>query len=102
MRILSSYDAGETVSFDVMRQRRRTTVSGRIPEDRRGEWRVTPNNFDHDRLMPMLERSFERMPSVEGMMERMPLMERMPEFERLPMHEQPLRRKTILMHEGKV
>lgn len=102
MRILGSYDAGEAVSFDVMRQRRRATVSGRIPEPRRGEWRVTPNSFDHDRLMPLMERSFERMPSVEGLMERMPMMERMHELERLPMHEQPLRRKTMLMHEGKV
>jgi C-terminal processing protease CtpA/Prc len=47
MRILSSYDPGETVSFDVMRQRRRATVSGRIPEQREGPWRVTPNNFEY-------------------------------------------------------
>lgn len=48
MRILSSYDPGETVSFDVMRQRRRATVSGRIPEaPRRREWRVQPNNFEY-------------------------------------------------------
>lgn len=54
MRILSTYETGEAVSFDVMRQRRRTTVQGRLPEPRHGEWRVTPNSF---------EPSFPRMPS---------------------------------------
>ena len=69
MRILSSYDAGEAVSFDVMRQRRRTTVNGRVPEARRTEWRVRPNSFmeseDGSPFAPMpmleLERGMEEM-----------------------------------------
>ncbi len=76
MRILSSYDAGESVSFDVTRRGRRTTVAGKLPEARQHEWRISPNSFDGD--MPgLFERSFERM---------MPLMERgepmMPRIER--------------------
>lgn len=31
-RVLRSYDAGETVKMDVMRQKRRITVSGKIPD----------------------------------------------------------------------
>lgn len=47
MRILSTYEAGEAIPFEVMRGRRRTTVNGRMPQPRRqGEWRVRPNNFE--------------------------------------------------------
>ncbi len=46
MRILSTYEPGEAVQFDLMRQRRRQTVTGRVPEARRGEWRIRPNNFE--------------------------------------------------------
>ena len=46
MRILGSYDPGENVSFDVMRQHRRTTVNGKVPEPRTREWRIRPNSFD--------------------------------------------------------
>jgi membrane-associated protease RseP (regulator of RpoE activity) len=75
MRILSTYEAGETVSFDVMRQRRRTTVSGRMPENRRSEWRVRPNNFEFSlprRLSEPMMRGFERelQPFIEMMRER--------------------------------
>ena len=45
MRILSSYDPGETVAFEVMRQRRRVTVNGKVPQPRRAEWHVQPDNF---------------------------------------------------------
>lgn len=73
MRILSSYDAGEAVSFDVMRQRRRATVSGRIPEARQGEWRIRPNSFDEDE-MP-LRQMMEDMPRMmEDMMPRKTLL----------------------------
>lgn len=54
MRILSTYDARESVSFDVMRQRRRATVSGRMPERRDNiRWRVRPNSFE----IPVLPRT---------------------------------------------
>jgi hypothetical protein len=49
MRILSTYESRETVAFEVMRQKRRQTVSGRMPESR-GRWRVEPNSFDLHRL----------------------------------------------------
>ncbi len=43
MRILGTYDAGETLTFEVMRQKHRVTVNGRMPqEDRR--WRVMHNS----------------------------------------------------------
>ena len=44
MRILSTYESDETVQFEVQRQRRRQTVSGRLPETRT-RWRATPNSF---------------------------------------------------------
>ena len=41
MRILRSYDAGETVSIEIMRHQRRSTLSWTVPaEERRGGWRV--------------------------------------------------------------
>jgi membrane-associated protease RseP (regulator of RpoE activity) len=51
MRILSTYDPGESVSFDVMRMKRRITVSGKMPERR--AWRVMHNSFDFD--LPLVE-----------------------------------------------
>ncbi|HEY2806117.1 MAG TPA: PDZ domain-containing protein [Gemmatimonadales bacterium] len=63
MRILSTYEAGESVAFEVMRQHRRITVNGKMPENRRGQWRVRPDNFNDDDdsdMMPMVE-----MPRLE-------------------------------------
>ena len=61
-RILGTYDAGETVSFDLMRMKHRISVSGKMPE-RRG-WRVMPNSFeDFDGL---LEPSWEQMDLLRG------------------------------------
>ncbi len=45
MRILSTYEAGEEVRFDIMRQKRRATVNGRMPQ-REARWRVRQNSFD--------------------------------------------------------
>lgn len=39
MRILRSYDAGETVSIDIMRHQKRSTISWTVPDENRG-WRV--------------------------------------------------------------
>lgn len=91
MRILSSYDAGEAVSFDVMRQRRRTTVNGRVPEARRTEWRIRPNSF----LESEDGTDFAPMPLME--MRRM-LEEEMPRMREL--HQMP--RKTLLRADGRV
>lgn len=49
MRILSTYERDEQIQFEVQRQRRRQTVTGRLPEARRG-FRAIPNSF-----MPSLE-----------------------------------------------
>jgi len=52
MRILGTYDPGETLTFEVMRQKHRITVNGRMPaEDRR--WRTLRNSFEVPG-MPML------------------------------------------------
>ena len=39
MRILRSYDAGETVSIEIMRHQKRTTISWTVPDENR-RWRV--------------------------------------------------------------
>lgn len=46
MRILSSYDSGETVQFEVMRRGRRATVNGTLPRERESRWRISPNRFE--------------------------------------------------------
>ena len=46
MRILGTYDANEAVSFEVMRQKRRTTVTGRMPRQSEGRWRIRSNDFE--------------------------------------------------------
>jgi len=51
MRILGTYEPNESVSFEVMRMKRRITVAGKMPE-RRG-WRVMHNSLDFD--MPLME-----------------------------------------------
>lgn len=43
MRILGTYEPRETVGFEIMRQKRRQTLSGRMPE--RG-WRVQHNSLE--------------------------------------------------------
>ncbi len=45
MRILGTYDSGETVSFEVMRQRHRITVTGKMPAENR-QWRSFRNSYD--------------------------------------------------------
>lgn len=39
LRILQSYDGGESVKFDIMRSKKRETVTGKIPE-REGMWKT--------------------------------------------------------------
>jgi len=48
MRILGTYEQDETVQFEVMRQKRRISVSGKIPHRREHEWRIEPDRFDFD------------------------------------------------------
>jgi membrane-associated protease RseP (regulator of RpoE activity) len=45
MRILRSYETGETVSIDIMRHQRRTTVSWKVPDRSDFQWRhLAPDN----------------------------------------------------------
>jgi len=57
MRILGTYESNESVSFEVMRMKRRITVSGKMPEGR--SWRVMHNSLDFNlplkEMMPPLE-----------------------------------------------
>lgn len=43
-RILQSYDAGNTVKFDILRNKKTTTVSGTIPSPPEMKWRTTPDS----------------------------------------------------------
>jgi hypothetical protein len=56
LRILETYDAGESVAFEVMRQKHRLTVNGRMPAENR-RWRTLHNSLE----MP-------GMPAMPGMM----------------------------------
>jgi S1-C subfamily serine protease len=42
MRILRSYDAGETVTIDVQRKQKRTTLSWKVPEERDHMFKLAP------------------------------------------------------------
>jgi len=71
MRILSTYDSGESIAFEVVRQRRRITVNGRMPAPRHAEWRVRPNNFEFTMPRmpsePMMRLFEQEAPKVHGM-----------------------------------
>lgn len=75
MRILSTYEPGEALQFEIYRDGRRSTVSGAMPQRREGEWRIRRNSFEVP--MPDLHRFFE-----EGMRQRQRIEELMPHLER--------------------
>jgi hypothetical protein len=54
LRILSTYEPNENVSFEVMRQKRRATVNGKMPAAERG-WRVQHNSFEMPDLQGLQE-----------------------------------------------
>jgi len=54
LRILSTYDAGENVSFEIFRSKRRTTVNGRLPARSEGNVRFFRNSFE-PQLLPEIE-----------------------------------------------
>ena len=78
MRILSTYDSGETVPFEIMRQKRRANVTGRLPQRDNMRWRVEPNSFDMQLpdFEPMLHQFERRWPDMERQLQR--------QFERQP------------------
>ena len=71
MRILSTYDSGETVPFEIMRQKRRANVTGRLPQ-RDVRWRVQHNSFEMPMpdLEPMLHMFEHQMPNLEQRLRR--------------------------------
>jgi PDZ domain-containing protein len=58
MRILSTYESGETVPFEIMRQKRHANVTGRLPRRERG-WSVEHNSWDMQ--LPDFEPMFRGM-----------------------------------------
>jgi hypothetical protein len=60
-RILGTYDAGETVTFDVMRMKRHVAVNGKMPEQ--SGWKFRHNSFDENELM---QPGWEHMDLLRG------------------------------------
>jgi hypothetical protein len=90
MRILGTYEPSDTLQFVVMRQKHRTTVSGRMPAREGREWRVEPDMFEFDMpkmhgIEPMMHRFELDVPSMERMLPRL-------------RHEGP--RKVLIRHDG--
>lgn len=94
MRILSTYEAGEEVRFDIMRQKRRASVNGHMPRTE-ARWRVRPNSFDmripHLDLEPLM-RLHE--PMLQELREPQRMHMRAPE---IPMDEAP---KSLMRTDG--
>jgi membrane-associated protease RseP (regulator of RpoE activity) len=51
LRVLGTYEPSETVTFEVMRMKRRISVSGKMPERRRPGWTVSPNSYEMQPFM---------------------------------------------------
>lgn len=71
LRILGTYEPNESVSFDVMRMKHRTTVSGKMPSRRSGAWTITPNSFEFDVPMPWMQ-EFDEQQRLPDMKFRLP------------------------------
>jgi PDZ domain len=76
LRILGTYDPNETVTFEVMRMKHRITVTGKMPEQRRGAWTVSPNSFEFDPA-PLL-RSWGRMADTPRTLLNLPFVPAVP------------------------
>jgi PDZ domain-containing protein len=60
MRILRSYDTGETVSIEIMRHQKRSTISWTVPEGNRG-WRVRQRNKGEQSMWILPNESTEQL-----------------------------------------
>lgn len=67
LRILGTYEAGESVAFEVMRQKHRITVNGRMPAENR-RWRTMHNSFEMP-FMPAMPDMPEHAGTVRIMMD---------------------------------
>ena len=66
MRILRSYDAGETVSIEIMRHQRRSTLSWTVPDEaRRGGWRVRTSRPKGEQSLWIMPDRTEELRAVE-------------------------------------
>ncbi len=72
LRILGTYEPNESVSFDIMRMKHRTTVSGKMPARRSGGWSITPDAFEFDVPAPTLRGFEELQDPPDKMMIRVP------------------------------
>ena len=77
-RILGTYDPGETVAFELMRNKRHVSVSGKMPE--RATWRARPNAFEFDESFPP---GWEHMDLLRGWSGETPWMLRLPDLQLL-------------------
>jgi len=60
MRILRSYDSGETVTIEVLRKRQRVTVSYKVPENEDSYYKMrTPEEPSWFRVQPKVRRNIE-------------------------------------------
>ena len=84
MRILRSYDAGETVSIDIMRKKARTTVSWKVPDRdemrpfrtlRRGT-RGEPSEFRYNMLLPKIRAEVRAATALRSKVREIQLLKR--------------------------
>jgi hypothetical protein len=66
LRILGTYEPGENVVFEVMRQKRRATVNGKMPAAERG-WRIQRNSFEAPEMPEGLMMRKMRLPNTGTM-----------------------------------
>ena len=72
LRILGTYEPNETVTFDIMRMKHRTTVAGKMPARRSGGvWFESPNSFQFDAPMPWMQ-GLDELQELPKMLERLP------------------------------
>ena len=66
MRILRSYDAGETVSIEIMRHQKRSTISWTVPDENR-RWRVraTPRERGEQSMWILPNATTERLRALQ-------------------------------------
>jgi PDZ domain-containing protein len=67
MRILRSYDAGETVSIEIMRHQKRSTISWTVPDENR-RWRVraAPRERGEQSMWILPNETTERLRAVQA------------------------------------
>ncbi len=98
MRILSTYEPGEQVQIEVMRNRRRITVSGRLPaSDQR--WRVRPNNWEFELPLKLNLERFRTAPE-RMRLELEPLLHRLGPLMEERLRRLPLERRQQVMEGG--